>query len=90
MSYGTILFPKIEDFSNCDLSPEELQSNIDAETRIMANRFNEFRALAFCTPYDTFGESAYDKIKALVNQYFEDYMDEVFHQATNHMLLILI
>jgi hypothetical protein len=76
MSYGTILFPKIEDFSNlCNLSIEELQSSIDSEVRLMSNKFNEIRALAFCTPHDVFGDSAYDKIKSLVDQYLNDYIE---------------
>lgn len=76
MSYGTMLFPKIEDFSKlCNLSEEELQASIDSEIRLMTNKFNEFRALAFCTPHDVFGDTAYDKIKTLVNQYFDDYVE---------------
>lgn len=76
MSYGTIIYPKVEDFSEiANLSEEELKGSIDAEVRFMANRFNEFRALAFCTPYDTFGKEAYEKIRKLVDQYFEDYVE---------------
>lgn len=76
MSYGTMIFPKIEDFPElCKLTTEELQSAIDAEVRLMTNKFNEFRALTFCTPIDVFGDKAHDKIRLLVNQYFDDYVE---------------
>lgn len=76
MSYGTYLYPKISDFTEiCDLSKEDLITNIDAEVRYRANKFNEFRALAFCTPYNTFGDKAYDRIRDLVSQYFEEYVE---------------
>ena len=81
MSYGTAIYPKIEDFQSLSkLSKEELQDAIDAEVRLMTNKFNEFRALAFCTPCDVFGDKAYDKIHLLVDQYFEDYVESY---ATN-------
>lgn len=76
MSYGTILYPKIEDFPiYANLSKEELQQNIDGEIRLMANKFNEFRALAFCTPYKTFGKDAYQEIRRLVDLYFAEYVE---------------
>ena len=75
MSYGTILYPKIEDFPDyCNLSQEELVSKMDAEVRLMTNEFNEFRALAFCTPYDTFGDDAYNKIRTEVDKHFDAYV----------------
>lgn len=76
MSYGTALFPKIEDFSNyCNLSEEELQSSIDSEVRFMTNKFNNFRGLALCTPYDLFGKDAYERICSLVDDCFNDYVE---------------
>lgn len=76
MSYGTILFPKIEDFSkHSNLTEEELQSSIDSEIRFMANKFNNFRGLAFCTPYDLFGKEAYERICLLVDDCFHEYVE---------------
>ena len=76
MSYGTYLYPKLEDFSKLyNLSIEELQASIDGEIRLMTNKFCELRALAFCTPVDTFNKDAYDKIKDKVNMCLNDYME---------------
>lgn len=76
MSYGTMIFPKIEDFPEyCNLDNQNLADHIDSEVRIRANKFVEFRALSLCTPYNVFGDKAYDKITKLVSDYFNDYVE---------------
>lgn len=76
MSYGTSLYPKIEEFDVFKhLSNSELSDNIDSEVRFMANKFNNFRGLAFCTPYDLFGKDAYERINQLIDEYFHDYVE---------------
>ena len=76
MSSGTIVYPKIEDYKNLNrYSDEELQSTSDTEVRIRTNRFVELRALAFATPHKLFGEKAYDKIRDLVDSYFNEFVE---------------
>lgn len=76
MSYGIVIFPKIEDFSKySNFSIDEIRSAIDAETRFMTNKFNNFRGLALCTPYDLFGKESYERIHSLVNDYINDYVE---------------
>jgi hypothetical protein len=76
MSYGTILYPKVEDFPKyADFTCEELQSSIDSEIRFMTNKFNNFRGLAFCTPYDIFGKDSYSRVVNLVTDSFNDYVE---------------
>jgi len=76
MSYGTVIFPKVDTFSKySNFTLEELQGAIDAEIRFMTNKFNNFRGLALCTPHDLFGRESYERIHALVNDYFNDYVE---------------
>jgi hypothetical protein len=76
MSYGTAIFPKIEDFTKySDLSVEELRAHRDSEIRLMTNAFVELMALSLCTPFDLFGDKAYEKIKQAVSDCFCDYVE---------------
>jgi len=76
MSYGTAIFPKIEDFTKYSgLSIEELRDHRDSEIRLMTNAFVELRALSLCTPFNLFGDNAYDKISYFVRGYFADYVE---------------
>lgn len=73
MSWGTTIYPKIEDFATYNISAEQLQNLINGNTIRMSNIFVELRALSLCTPYDTFGKDAYDKICGLVDNYFDEF-----------------
>ena len=76
MSSGITIFPKIEDFKEQqNLTIEELGASIDSETRFMANKFNELRVLALCTPKNTFETKPYDRIRDLVDYYLEAYIE---------------
>ena len=74
MSSGITIFPKIKDFEEQNLTAEQLDINIDNETRFMANKFNELRALALCTPKNTFESDPYNNIKKLVDCYINAYI----------------
>lgn len=76
MSSGIIIFPKIEDYN------KGIDSNIDNETRFMANAFNELRAIAFCTPKNAFSHNAYEEVKKLVDYYFESYVESFKERFT--------
>lgn len=76
MSYGTAIFPKIEDFTKySDLSIEELRDHRDSEIRLMTNAFVELRALSLCTPFNLFGDNAYRRVSQLVDGYISDFVE---------------
>lgn len=76
MSYGTMIYPKLEDFPKYNsLSEDEITSNIDSEVRFITNKLSELRALILCTPYNVFGDKAYERMRDLVYQYFDEIIE---------------